>query len=67
MIDTSASAAGQQPHMANLSATMTAGLAGRKSVEHNVGSRRRFWSLVGAVGAGYVIAAALILLRAAGI
>jgi len=65
--DTSASPAGQRPHRAILSATTTAGRPERKSVEHNVGSRRRFWSLVSAGGAGYVIAAALILLRTPGI
>lgn len=31
------------------------------------GSRRRFWSLIGAIGASYVITAALIALRTAGL
>lgn len=31
----------------------------------NTGSRRRFWSLVGAVGFGYVVTTGLILIRSA--
>jgi len=54
-------------HGTNLSAIAAAGFAGREIVGHNVGSRRRFWSLVSAVRTSYVITAALILMRTVGI
>lgn len=56
-----------RPYEMEPCAIMAAGFAGRKNVGNNAGSRRRFWSLVGAVGTSYVITAALILMRTSGL
>jgi hypothetical protein len=63
----SASLTHRRQHGTNLSAIAAASFAGRKSVGHDVGPRRRSWSLVSAVGTGYVITTALILMRPVGI
>jgi len=39
----------------------------RNGMGTNAGSRRRFWSLLGAVGFSYAITVALITLRTAGL
>jgi hypothetical protein len=56
-----------RPHEMDQCAITAAVFAGRKNVGNNAGSRRRFWSLASAVGASYVITAALIPMRTSGL
>ena len=46
---------------------MGPGFDGRNGMITGVGSRRRFWSLVGAVGFSYATVAGLIALRSTGL
>lgn len=48
-------------------AILATGFAGRENMREYAGSRRRFWSLVGAVGISYLVTTALIAARTAGL
>ena len=54
-----------QARLMNGCAILATGFAGRENVREYAGSRRRFWSLVGAVGISYLVTAALIASRTA--
>jgi hypothetical protein len=46
---------------------MGSGVDGRNVMATNAGSRRRFWSLAGAIGFSYAATVALITMRTAGL